>query len=125
MGRIKQYVPGALKAVPSELYGQMVANVIAAGGTAEVAESLADAALGPLRLVPPLPEDPPQWMWADNWPPNSEDDFCLARYFTPQGEWKYCGEPAGHDKFKAHYAFKPDDLSWADTDPRAIPRDYT
>ncbi|MFJ1700432.1 hypothetical protein ACIOHC_36175 [Streptomyces sp. NPDC088252] len=124
MERIEQYVAGGLRAVSPALYGEIVASITAAGASANDAEIMADAVLGPLRLVPP-PDEVPQWLWEDRDDEKSEDDFCLARYFTSQGEWKWCGEEPGHEEVKKHYAFNPDDrLSWDDHDLRAIPRDY-
>ncbi|MFD4858392.1 hypothetical protein [Streptomyces atratus] len=123
MKKIELYRPERLAAVPETIYGEIVASLIAAGASAADAAILADSVLGPLRLVPP-PEGVPQWLWEDR-DDKSQDDFCLARYFTPQGEWKWCGEESGHGEDKQHCAFNPADLlEWDDDDLRAIPRDY-
>lgn len=125
MEQLKSYVPGKLLAVPEVVYDEILRSVTAAGASSpEDAEILADAVLGPLGLVPPPPSEDPQWLW-ESYAEKSGDDFCLARYFTAQGEWKYCALHPGHEAEMDHGAFKPDDdVTWDDDDRRAIPRDY-
>ncbi|MFH9606893.1 hypothetical protein [Streptomyces sp. NPDC017448] len=121
MKSIAGYVPGELRAVPPQLYGDMVANARAAGASERDAEDLVDAALGPLNLVPP-PPDIPYWQWEDMVPSKSAEDFCLAAYFTYQGEWKWCGEKPEHGD--RHFSFHGKEHDWVDGDARAIPREY-
>lgn len=111
MKKIELFRPERLVAVPVPIYAAMVSNLVAAGADQEMAEKLADAALGPLRLVPPAEE-------------LFEDDYCQARLFTVEGEWKSCGEEPGHEPVKLHHDRFDETVSWDDDDPRAISKDY-
>jgi hypothetical protein len=110
--------PTELAAVPGAIYAAIISNLVAAGASEDQAETLADAVLGPLKLVPPRPET--------NVRDDDEDEEpCGSSYFSYEGKWMDCCLTAhGNDIQHARSKGRLSSETWDDDDPRAIPESY-
>lgn len=86
------------------LYGELVSAVMRVADVADSrqAERVVDAVLGPLKLLPPLPEQPSLLEEGDH-------ASCLHVYFSIEGVWHFCRKDhASEDDTEAEAVFHTD-----------------
>lgn len=107
--RLPYYRPKGLSRLPEGYYGEAAATVVRVIGPCsdEHAMKVVDAVLGPLELVPPMP------------------DFrtsCDHTRFTFEGEWHACTKQHGDSSVgdSEHHASDSEDWYEADADGRSF-----
>ncbi len=112
--RIPLYQPSEFFLVPEAIYGDLVAAAVRVAVSHEQAEQLVDAILGPLKLLPPIPDRP-------------ANIVCDSVYFSREGEYHFCvkqhNEPDDDPAFHRTRGQDWDDEDNEDNDPRIFHRD--